>query len=47
MGALYLHVLQPSLREVGRLWQENEMTVAEQWLQPALLKRGMISWRKL
>jgi methanogenic corrinoid protein MtbC1 len=41
MGALYLHVLQPSLREVGRLWQENQMTVAEEHLATAITQMVM------
>lgn len=41
MGALYLHVLQPSLQEVGRLWQENEMTAAEEHLATAITQMVM------
>ncbi len=41
MGALYIQVLQPSLREVGRLWQENEMTVAEEHLATAITQMVM------
>jgi methanogenic corrinoid protein MtbC1 len=33
---LYLDVLQPSLREIGRLWQQNELTVAEEHLATAI-----------
>lgn len=33
---LYLDVLQPSLREIGRLWQENALTVAEEHLATAI-----------
>jgi MerR family transcriptional regulator, light-induced transcriptional regulator len=33
---LYLDVLQPALREIGRLWQENELTVAEEHLATAI-----------
>ena len=33
---VYLDVLQPSLREVGRLWQANEMSVAEEHMATAI-----------
>jgi methanogenic corrinoid protein MtbC1 len=38
---LYLDVLQPSLREVGRLWQENEMTVADEHMATAITQMVM------
>lgn len=38
---VYLEVLQPSLREVGRLWQANEMTVAEEHLATAITQMVM------
>jgi MerR family transcriptional regulator, light-induced transcriptional regulator len=38
---LYLDVFQPALREVGRLWQENEMTVAEEHLATAITEIAM------
>ncbi len=41
MGTLYLRVLQPSLREIGRLWQENEMTVADEHLATAITQMVM------
>ena len=41
IGALYLHVLQPALREVGRLWQVNEMSVAEEHLATAITQMVM------
>ncbi|HEU4630981.1 MAG TPA: cobalamin-dependent protein [Gemmatimonadaceae bacterium] len=41
VAALYLDVLQQSLREVGRLWQENEMTVAEEHLATAITQMVM------
>jgi len=33
---VYLDVLQPALREIGRLWQDNELTVAEEHLATAI-----------
>lgn len=33
---LYLEILQPALREIGRLWQQNEITVAEEHLATAI-----------
>jgi methanogenic corrinoid protein MtbC1 len=38
---LYLDVLQPSLREVGRLWQVNEMSVAEEHMATAITQMVM------
>jgi methanogenic corrinoid protein MtbC1 len=38
---LYLEILQPALREVGRLWQANEMTVAEEHLATAISQMVM------
>ena len=39
---LYLDVLQPVMREIGRLWQENEMTVAEEHLATAITMSAML-----
>jgi MerR family transcriptional regulator, light-induced transcriptional regulator len=39
--ALYLHIFQPALREVGRLWQENRITVAEEHLATAITEALM------
>lgn len=41
VAELYLEVLQPSLREVGRLWQTNEMTVADEHLATAITQMVM------
>ena len=41
MSALYLHVLQPSMREIGRLWQVNEISVAEEHLATAITQMVM------
>jgi methanogenic corrinoid protein MtbC1 len=38
---LYLDVFQPALREVGRLWQEDRMTVAEEHLATAITQASM------
>ncbi len=38
---LYLDVFQPALREIGRLWQENEITVAEEHLATAITQMSM------
>lgn len=39
---LYLEVFQPALREVGRLWQENRMNVAEEHLATAITETAML-----
>lgn len=41
LPALYLDVFQPALREIGRLWQENEITVAEEHLATAITQIAM------
>ena len=41
LPALYLDVFQPALREIGRLWQENEITVAEEHLATAITQISM------
>jgi methanogenic corrinoid protein MtbC1 len=38
---LYLDVIQPAMREIGRLWQENELTVAEEHLATAITQSAM------
>jgi methanogenic corrinoid protein MtbC1 len=38
---LYLEIVQPAMREVGRLWQLNEMTVAEEHLATAITQAAM------
>ena len=38
---LYLNVVQPAMSEVGRLWQENELTVAEEHLATAITQAAM------
>ncbi len=41
LSALYLDVFQPALREIGRLWQENEISVAEEHLATAITQIAM------
>jgi methanogenic corrinoid protein MtbC1 len=38
---LYLEVFQPAMREVGRLWQENRITVADEHLATAITQAAM------
>ena len=42
LGALYLDVLQPTLREIGRLWQENEISVADEHLATGITQAAMV-----
>ena len=39
--ALYVEVFQPALREVGRLWQRNVITVADEHLATAITQAAM------
>ena len=39
--ALYLDVFQPALREIGRLWQQNRITVADEHLATAITQAAM------
>ncbi|HSU17633.1 cobalamin B12-binding domain-containing protein [Longimicrobium sp.] len=39
--SLYLEVFQPALREVGRLWQRNVITVADEHLATAITQAAM------
>ena len=38
---IYIDVVQPAMREIGRLWQENELTVAEEHLATAISQSVM------
>ncbi|HEX6373557.1 MAG TPA: cobalamin-dependent protein [Longimicrobium sp.] len=38
---LYLQVFQPAMHEVGRLWQENRITVADEHLATAITQLAM------
>src|SRR5687767_9432891 len=40
---LYLKVFQPALEEVGRLWEINAMSVAEEHLATAITQFAMLS----
>ncbi|HEX6751337.1 MAG TPA: B12-binding domain-containing protein [Longimicrobium sp.] len=39
--SLYLEVFQPALREIGRLWQQNRITVADEHLATAITQAAM------
>lgn len=41
LDTIYVAVLQPALREIGRLWQENEITVADEHLATAITQAAM------
>ena len=41
LSGLYLEVVQPAMREIGRLWQENKVTVAEEHLATAITEAAM------
>jgi MerR family transcriptional regulator, light-induced transcriptional regulator len=41
LHVLHLEVFQPTLREVGRLWQENVLTVADEHLATAITQAAM------
>ena len=42
LRTLYLEVFQRTLREIGRLWQENVITVAEEHLATAITQSAML-----
>lgn len=41
LRVLYLDLIQPAMREVGRLWQENMITVADEHLATAIVQSVM------
>lgn len=41
LRTLYLEVFQPALREVGRLWQQNVISVADEHLATAITQSAM------
>jgi methanogenic corrinoid protein MtbC1 len=41
LRGVYLDMLQPAMREIGRLWQENELTVAEEHVATAITQSVM------
>jgi len=40
-AAIYLDIFQPTAYEIGRLWQHNELTVAQEHLATAIIERQM------
>lgn len=38
---LYMDVFQPAMREIGRLWQDNQITVADEHLATAITQAAM------
>jgi methanogenic corrinoid protein MtbC1 len=42
LGDVYMDVFQPALREIGRLWQENEISVADEHLATAITQAAMV-----
>lgn len=42
LSALYVEVFQPSLREIGRLWQDNVITVADEHLATAITQTALL-----
>src|SRR5579872_4948173 len=41
VGEIYLEVFQAALREIGRLWQQNEISVADEHLATAITQAAM------
>ena len=41
LDAIYVDVVQPSMREIGRLWQANELSIAEEHLATAITESAM------
>lgn len=41
LRALYLEIFQPALREIGKLWQQNRITVADEHLATAITQAAM------
>ena len=41
LRSLYLEVFQPVMRDIGRLWQENRITVADEHLATAITQAAM------
>src|SRR5690606_23666308 len=41
LSRLYLEVFQPAMREIGRLWQENAITVADEHVATAITQAAM------
>ncbi len=47
IASLYLQVIQPSMYEIGMLWERNEITVAQEHLASAIVSRVMASMSEL
>ena len=41
LRTLYVDIVQPSMREIGRLWQANELSIAEEHLATAITESAM------
>ena len=41
LGEVYLQVIQPAMQEIGRLWQQNRITVADEHLATAITQAVM------
>ena len=41
LNSVYVDVVQPSMREIGRLWQANELSIAEEHLATAITESAM------
>lgn len=41
LPVLYIEVIQPALREIGRLWEENAISVADEHLATAITEASM------
>lgn len=42
LSRLYVEVFQPSLRQIGQLWQDNEITVADEHLATAITQTALL-----
>ena len=41
LSTIYVGVFQPALREIGRLWQQNSISVADEHLATAITQAAM------
>lgn len=41
LSTLYVEVFQPAMREIGRMWQDNEISVADEHLATAITQAAM------
>lgn len=42
LATIYMDVFQPALREIGRLWEENAISVADEHLATAITEAAMV-----